>query len=188
MSDHGDEFAMPPEGESTAGTGDDEFAMPAAGQRVAGAEDDEFAMPGAPRAVRLVFDYAGGEVRLISRQPVEMVVPPTDPVSGQEAESGSWVEVRSGGEATLYRRVIPGLFRADTEVFSPDPQRSVTRAPLDAPAGTVSVIVPELDEADHIALLSSWRPGGAEVAAAEGAPAGAVEVARFDFGPAGGQR
>ncbi|MFN2495593.1 MAG: hypothetical protein ABR608_06770 [Pseudonocardiaceae bacterium] len=171
MSDRGDEFAMPAEGEGAAGT-----------------DDDEFAMPPVPRAVRLVFDYEGDDVRLVSRQPVEMVVPPTDPVSGQEAELGSWVEVRSGQEATLYRRVIPGLFRADTEVFSPDPQYSVSRAPLDVPAGTVSVVVPELAEADHIALVSSARPSRAEAVGAEGAPAAAVEVARFAFGPQGGQR
>lgn len=166
----------------------DEFEMPAEGQGVAGSDDDEFAMPSAPRAVRLVFDYEGDEVRLVSRQPVEMVVPPTDPISGLESALGSWVEVRSGQESTLYRRVIPGLFRNDTEVFSPDPQHSVSRAPLDVPAGTVSVVVPELDEADHIALLSSIRPRGAQAVEEEGGPAAAVEVARFAFGPEGGQR
>lgn len=167
-----------------------EFAMPAEGEGAVRVDSDEFAMPASPRAVRLTFTYEGDDVQLVSRQPVEMVVQPTDPVSGQEAELGSWVEVRSGQEATLYRRVVHDPFRHDTEVFSPDPQQSVSRAPLDVAAGTFSVVVPELAEADHVALLSSARSSRAEAVEEEGTRdlAGAMEVARFAFRPEGGGR
>ncbi len=39
---------------------------------------------GTPRAVRLTFTYEGDEVRLASRQPVEMIAPPGDELSGRE--------------------------------------------------------------------------------------------------------
>lgn len=189
MGDRGDEFAMPPEGQGVTGADSDEFAMPPERMEAAEAEGGKYAMPAVPRAVRLTFTYTGDDVRLVGRQPVEMVVPPADPVS-QEAELGSWVEVRSGQEATLYRRMMPDLFRHDTEVFSPDPQKSVSRAPLDDVAGSFSVVVPELDEADHVALLSSALPSRAGAVGDQSAPGftGAGEIARFAFRPEVGGR
>ena len=47
------------------------------------------------RAVRLTFTYEGDEVCLVSRQPVEMIAPPTDRLSRYEGEQGFWIEVRS---------------------------------------------------------------------------------------------
>jgi hypothetical protein len=203
--DDSEEFAMPTEGTEAAQTDEDEFAMPTGRLQVARGEDDEFAMPGewaemtrtesdeyampaAPRAVRLTFTYEGDEISLISRQPVEMVVMPTDPISGREVEVGSWVEVRNHQETTLYRRVMPQLFRRDVEVFSPDPQASISRSPQEAATGQFSVIVPELEQADHVVLLSSAGPTRVDVSEANDVAgfAGAVEVARFALPRNGG--
>jgi hypothetical protein len=137
-------------------------------------------MPAQPTAVRLTFTYEGDEVRLVSRQPVEIIIPPTDALSGYEGEQGFWVEVRSGQDETLHRRVMDDPLRQDVEVFSPDPEQSVARTPVDKPSGIFTVLVPDLEEADHVALMSSAAPGIAPEMAARGP---ATELARFSLRP-----
>jgi hypothetical protein len=58
-------------------------------------ERGQAGMPAPPRTVRLTFTYEGDEVCLVSRQPVEMIAPPTDRLSRYEGEQGFWIEVRS---------------------------------------------------------------------------------------------
>ena len=146
--------------------------------------------------MRLTFTYEGEEVSLASRQPVEMIAPPTDQLSGYEGEQGFWIEVRTDREQTLHRRVMHNPLRHDVEVFSPDPERpSVSRVPLleENPSGSFVVVVPELDEADHLTLMSSAAPSSSSAAAARevsseeaaraqsGGPA--TEFARFSLRP-----
>ena len=145
-------------------------------------------VPAPPRAVRLTFTYEGDEVRLVSRQPVEMITPPSDMLSGYEDEQGFWIEVRNDQEETLHRRVMQDPLRRDVEVFLPDPEQSVVRAPVENPMGSFSVVIPDLEEADHVALLSSGAPSaaarGVSPEAAARAPAGpASEFARFSLRP-----
>jgi hypothetical protein len=70
--------------------------------------------------------------------------------------------------------------RHDAEVFSEDPERSVARIPVKEPRGAFTALVPELPEADHVALVGSppAEPGARTVA---------TEIARFDLqrGPEG---
>jgi hypothetical protein len=144
--------------------------------------------PAPPRALRLRFTYEGDEVRLASRQPVDMMAPPTDQLSGYEGEQGFWIEVRSDQEETLHRRVMQDPLRQDVEVFSPDPEQSVSRAPVEKVSGSFVVVVPELEEADHVSLMSSGAPSAAardvSTEAAARAPAGpATEFARFSLRP-----
>ncbi len=60
-----------------------------------------------PKAVRLTFSYQGDQVKLVSQQPVEMTVPPSDSLKGYEDHKGFWAEVKSaqdkGHEVTLSR-------------------------------------------------------------------------------------
>jgi hypothetical protein len=46
-----------------------------------------------PRAVRLIFEYEGDAVRLISQQPVDMAVASFDP--SQRQQPGVWLSRRS---------------------------------------------------------------------------------------------
>jgi hypothetical protein len=145
-------------------------------------------MTAAPKAVRLTFTYEGHEVRLVSQQPIEKLVPPTDKLSGYENEQGFWIEIRSGQDKTLHRRVMQDPLRQDIEVFSPDSEESVVRRPLEKSSGSFSVVVPDLAEADHVALLSSGAPSadarGMTPEAASRAPSGpAIEFARFSLRP-----
>jgi hypothetical protein len=130
--------------------------------------------PAAPGALRLIFEYQGSDIRLVSRQRVAMAVPPGDPIEGRDTESGFWVEVRDGAGNPLHRRVMHDPVRHDVEVFSDDPAQSLARVPVPQPAGTFAVLIPDIAAADHVALVSS--PPGQHLAIAP-----AAEVARFSL-------
>ncbi|WP_406224111.1 hypothetical protein [Streptomyces canus] len=129
-----------------------------------------------PHAVRLIFEYEGTDIRLVSRQQVEMTPPPSDRLADQRSAQGTWVEVRDAGRNALYRRVLHDPVRHDAEVFSEDPERSITRVPVETPRGTFAVLVPDIEAADHVALVGSplgRTPGLAPP----------TEIARFAFRP-----
>ncbi|MGW1786107.1 hypothetical protein ACWCQQ_44595 [Streptomyces sp. NPDC002143] len=127
-------------------------------------------------AVRLIFEYEGTDIRLVSRQQVEMTPPPSDRLADRQSAQGIWVEVRDADLNALYRRVLHDPVRYDTEVFSEDPGRSIARVPVETPRGTFAVLVPDIEAADHVALVGS--PLGRTPR-----PAPAAEVARFAFRP-----
>ncbi len=138
---------------------------------------------GTPRAVRLTFTYEGDEVRLANRQPVEMIAPPGDELSGRE--QGFWVELRDERDEALHRFVMQDPIRRDVEVFSPGAEQPVYRVLVEKPSGYFVVVVPALAGADHVALMSSGAPGaatarGVSPEAASRAPADpAAEFAGF---------
>jgi hypothetical protein len=136
--------------------------------------------PEAEGAVRLIFEYEGDEVRLVSSQPVDVVVQAGDAVRGMEDRSGFWVELRSQAEDVLYRRVLTDPARVHPEVFSPDPEVGITRASEPQPAGAFTVLLPSRPEASHVVLMASPSAGGTRaprLAASQDAPA--EEIARF---------
>ncbi|WP_171163536.1 hypothetical protein [Streptomyces sp. I05A-00742] len=132
--------------------------------------------PGRRAAVRLIFEYAGPDIRLVSRQQVEAAPPPSDPIEEERDVQGFWVELRDAEQRPLYRRVMHPPVRHDAEVFSDDPERSIARVPVEEPRGAFAVLVPDLGDADHIALVSSPLTPGPSIAPA-------TEVARFTLGP-----
>jgi len=134
------------------------------------------------RAWRLTFSYDGDEVKLVSRHPVEMVLPPSDAMAGFEREQGSWYELKDTSDRTLYRRVVPQLVPHDVEVFSGDPHRSIERHPVARPTGVFSVLVPDVDEGQAVALFSSDVGSTTRRAQAAGDPARpSVEIARVQL-------
>ncbi len=139
---------------------------------------------GMPRAVRLTFTYEGDEVRLVSQRPLEMIAPPGDELSGRE--QGVWIEVRDEKDDTLHRLVIQDPLRPDVEIFSPESERSVSQAPVEKASGSFVVVVPDLANADHVALMSSGAPSaavrGVSPEAAARTPTGpATEFVRFSL-------
>ncbi|CAM5386167.1 hypothetical protein SGRIM128S_09626 [Streptomyces griseomycini] len=87
-----------------------------------------------PTTVRLIFEYEGTDIRLISRRRVAMMPPPSDPLREREDAQGFWVEVRDAQQRPLYRRVMCDPVRRDVEVFSDEPEYSIARVPVDEPA------------------------------------------------------
>lgn len=132
-----------------------------------------------PRAVRLTFAYDGDDIRLESRQNVEMVTPPSDPVGEGEAVTGFWYELKSEGGQTLYRRLLHNPMEQSREVFGPE--GSIHRVPVERPSGVFSVVVPEVLGGRFVTLAHTPMP-------ASGGPRGAAaawperrELARFDL-------
>ena len=131
-------------------------------------------------AVRLVFSYEGTAVRLESRQRLETVTPPSDPIERPENETGFWIELRDAKGNLLHRRVMPDPTRADAEVFSDDAERSIARIPVDNPRGAFTALVPDLPGADHVALVSS-APRKRGILRRRRRRAKRTEIARFDL-------
>lgn len=106
-----------------------------------------------PRSVRLIFRYDGDEVELLSRQPVDMVSPPSGPLGEFADRLGTWVEVRDGKDSALHRQILSDPVRASAEVFSPEPEENLSRVERTRRTGAFTVVVPDLPEADHVALV-----------------------------------
>ena len=109
--------------------------------------------PPTPAAVRFVFAYDGDDLRVVSYRQVDMVVPEIADPTAAEPAPGLRAELRAADGGILDRRAVPAV-PADVEVFSPDPERTVQRVPVDRPTGVFIVLVPYLPDADHLALLS----------------------------------
>ena len=105
-------------------------------------------------ALRFLFDYEGTEVRLLSRQSVLMVLPPTDALEGLEGQAGFWYELRDATGTPLYRRIVRNPIQVHIEVHEAD-STSPTRRLVEAPQGVFSALVPDLPQAEVIALCSS---------------------------------
>ena len=105
-------------------------------------------------ALRFLFDYDGTQVRLISRQPLSMLLPPSDPLEGLEGQAGFWYELRDMAGKPLYRRIVRNPIQVHIEVHEAD-SPSPTRRMVDAPQGVFTALVPDLPQAAVIALCSS---------------------------------
>jgi len=135
-----------------------------------------------PSAIRLIFSYEGNDIKLESRQRVNMVTPPGEPLeSDPQEQSGFWVELRDRAGRTLRRQLLHDPIRYDVEVFSDDPEQSLARIPVERPSGVFVVVVPEMEDADYVALIGTPPEQRA-------ARAPAREIARFSLAEAPGGR
>ena len=141
-----------------------------------------------PKAMRLTFSYRGDEVKLISAKPVEMTVPPSDPLKGYGKQKGFWAELKGDKDKTLYRRVMHNPTRNDAEVFSNDPEQGISREPAPKRTGVFVVVVPDTDKGQEVTLSRSEgqpaaKPGAARRAMSANirslATGPAKELARF---------
>lgn len=129
------------------------------------------------RAIRLVFAYEGDRVRLVSQSRIEKVLPLTDQSADALDFRGTWSEVRDSAGALLDRRVLVDPMPRDAEVFPEQLDGEISRQPLERPTGVFTVLVPDVDGADHVAVLSN-SPGQIGVRAAE---PGVTELVRVDL-------
>jgi len=127
---------------------------------------------GPSRTLRLTFEYEGTTVRLLSRQAVEMLAPPSDRTDEYANHAGFWVEVRDAEDRVLYRRILHHPIQWTREAPSGDPQRPFTRVPNDSKRGVFTVLVPDFPNAQHVRLVGS--PPGEPARAAE-------EIMRVDL-------
>jgi hypothetical protein len=111
-----------------------------------------------PTAIRLVFEYQGDDVRLVSQSRIEKVLPQVDQSADALEFRGTWSEVRDAAGATLDRRVLVDPMPRDAEVFPEQLGEEISRQPIERPSGVFTVLVPDVEGADHVAVLSN-SPG-----------------------------
>jgi hypothetical protein len=114
--------------------------------------------PAPRRAMRLIFEYEGDEVRLVTQQPVETVVTGFD--IAQVQRPGYYVDARDEDGQTLARVPARNAFATSAEVFPEQPGEPITRVDVPEPKGAFTVVVPVPERADHVAVarVSSGRP------------------------------
>lgn len=125
-------------------------------------------------AVRLTIRYGGDRFEIVKRTRVRKVVPPSAPLLDEgDVEVGAWAEVRASGRS-VYRQLLTDQLGRDVEVFTSDPDRPISRIAVDDPVGVFTVIVPDVDDADEIAIVGPPRdaPERRRRKAADRAPVG----------------
>ena len=111
--------------------------------------------PGVNKAMRLTFSYDGNDVKLLSQQRTEMIVPPSDAVKSYGTHKGFWAELRSGSDKTLYRTVMHNPTKNDAEVFPESPSGVISREPAPKRRGVFVVLVPDTDKGEEVILCRS---------------------------------
>ena len=109
-----------------------------------------------PAAVRLIFEYEGDTVRLVSQEPVDVDIPRFTPT---EQPADHFVETRNDQGALLARVPVRGSFVQSTEVFPEDHNEAITRIDT-AASGAFTVVVPAQDDAVRVAVM---RAGSARL-------------------------
>ncbi|MDM0108107.1 hypothetical protein QTH97_24375 [Variovorax sp. J22R24] len=130
--------------------------------------------PPAP-AMRLIFEYEGETLRLVSQQPVDMAVTGTD--LAQQYTAGTFVDARDATDRTLARVHARGMSES-AEVFPESPGDPIVHVALERPSGAFTVVLPAPQAATRVAVVRV-RPGavtrdqaaGAALAGAGAAPA-----------------
>ncbi len=142
----------------------------------------------ARRTRRLTFQAAGGEVRLVSQEHLDMICPPSvgePPTAGRH--SGFWVELRDDAGDLAFFRPLHDPLGTSVDVHSPD---GTIRRAFAAPADTVfEVLVPDDSGATTLVLMGDYEPPpakGRRRRTADPGPGGSREFARFDLGADGG--
>lgn len=128
--------------------------------------------------LRLTFSYRGQDIELVSTQAVDMRIPPGDALQWDERSSGFWVLLRDGGGQPLYRRIAADPIQTSVEYPTDDPKKPLARQDVASPEGVFVVLVPDLPQAQSIALFSS---GGGATAQERTAGTAAREIATFDL-------
>lgn len=105
-------------------------------------------------AVRLIFEYEGDTVRLVSQQPVDVDISRIAPL---EQPADHFVETQDDQGAMLARVPVRGAFLQSTEVFPEDHNEEITRVDTEA-RGAFTVVVPAQDEAVRVAVMRAGRP------------------------------
>jgi hypothetical protein len=129
--------------------------------------------PATPSAVRLIFEYDGDDVRLVSQQPVDIAISGFD--VPPEVRAGHFVDTRDENGTRLSRVSVRGAFQQSAEVFPEDHAEPITR--VDTPVqGAFTVVVPAPPAAAQVAVVRvaaappASAPGGGTTSPAPGTP------------------
>ncbi len=156
---------------------------------------EQSARTGRPAAVRMIFEYDGDEIRLISTQPVDVALTGFDLSREVTPAPGHYVQLRSAEGAALAQVPLRNRPSASAEVFPETHGEPIVRTDLERASGAFTVVLPSVAAARQVVVVEvSHRPLTEGLATQEGlAPApgageGAttsVDLASFAFDPAG---
>lgn len=107
------------------------------------------------RSLRIGFSYEGTELRLVSRDDVDVKATPSDAIDYPKGQSGFWIELQDQEGRTLYRRVMQNPIRFAAEFPTGDPDTPLCCESIDEPRGTFSLLLPILEKAHTLVLFSS---------------------------------
>jgi hypothetical protein len=140
-------------------------------------------------ATRLIFEFDGDAITLLSQQSVDVAVTGTDLAQG--ASTGVYVDARDAADRTLARVHARAALEGHAEVFPEQPGDPIRRVDIERPKGAFTVIVPTPSATKRVAvvrLAAGAVPRDARAASAAGAqqataPLEATELAAFDLSP-----
>lgn len=129
------------------------------------------------RSVRLVFEYRGDQIELLSRQRVAMVAPAPQRLTPRPNQRGLWVELRGRDDQPLYRRNVGDPIQHDIEAPADDGEQ-LTRVRVAESQGRFTIVVPELNGVRTVSLV-----GGLTTQPEPEAVDHPRELQRLDFAP-----
>src|SRR5262245_8128531 len=143
--------------------------------------------PAATLAMRLIFEYEGDRVRLVSQVPVDLLITGFDLTRTQRA--GYYIDTQDASGQTLARVPARNVFSTSTEVFPEEPGELITRVPVPTPRGAFTTVVPVPSGADSVSLVRvapsapDVAPSAAvaRTAGAAARPLATTEIATFSL-------
>jgi len=115
-------------------------------------------------AVRLIFTYEQGTVRLVSQHRVDIAVTGFD--AAPHERSGDFVEVRDAAGSSLTRVPIHSGLDTSMEVFPEDPRGQIVRVEAPELKRVFTVVVPARDAAESVAVVRIGAVGAVDGAGA----------------------
>ena len=131
---------------------------------------DDTIQPAQTPVMRLIFEYEGDQVRLVSQAPVNVSITGFDLARTQRP--GYYIDTRDAAGQTLARVPARNLFSTSTEVFPEQPGDLISRVEVATPRGAFTVVVPAGNGADSVSVVrvapgvTGVVPDGATSAAA----------------------
>jgi hypothetical protein len=131
--------------------------------------NDNQSAPKPVPSIRLIFEYEGDKVRLLSQQPVDMVITGFDLPQTTQAHAAYQVEARDVNDKTLARVPAHNALERSAEVFPERPGEPIIRHDVAVPKGAFTVVIPAPAGAHHVTLVQV-RPGKPAEGVAGAAP------------------
>lgn len=114
------------------------------------------------RSVRMIFEYDGEDLRLVSQQRVDVVV------TGYEFENapreGVMAEVRTAEGDVLSRVPVPQAAERSVEVFPETPDERIVRVDAPTVSRAFTVVVPAPEAAAAVSVIRVGEPTANSVA------------------------
>lgn len=102
-------------------------------------------------AIRLIFEFEGDKISLLSQQPVEMVVTGSD--LAQRVTAGTFVDARDANNQTLARVHARGAAQPSAEVYPEKHGDPFLNMPVAIPKGAFTVVIPAPMAAARVAVV-----------------------------------